>query len=87
MASTPRTPCSVMKVEVQEVPVHQEPKKADAADGEQGVPNLVPDPLRRVGPGLDGANDGEQRANSAKDTDHLQEMDLPAAIGSQLKLL
>ena len=84
MASSPRGSRSVVKIEVQKVPVHQEPEQTDATDGEQRVPNLVPNPLLPVGPGLDGSNDREQRADSTKDPDHLQKMDLPAAIRPQL---
>jgi hypothetical protein len=49
--------CLVAEVEIQKVPVKQEPEKRDAADGEESVPNLVPNPLLRVGQGFDGCDD------------------------------
>jgi hypothetical protein len=62
----------VVQIEIQQVPVHEEPKKTEATDRQQGVPNLVPNPLRRVGPGLDGANDGQEGADPAEETYHLK---------------
>src|SRR5215467_6685200 len=69
------------------MPVHQEPEEAHATYGQQRIPDLVPNPLRRVGPRFDGSNHSEQRPNSAKETDDLQQMQFEVAARAELQLL
>jgi hypothetical protein len=48
----------IVQTEIQKVPMVNEPEKADASDSQQRVPDLVPNPLLPVAPGLCGAVDG-----------------------------
>ena len=71
-----------MKVEIQKVPVHQKPEKPDTADREQRVPDLVPNPLRRIEPGFDRGHDGDEGADPDEKSDDLQQMEPEVALGS-----
>lgn len=68
-----------MKIEIQKVPVHQEPEKPEATDGQQSVPNLVPNPLRGIAPGFNSTNDGKEGADSAEDADDLKQVQFKIA--------
>src|SRR5579885_2867942 len=65
---------SVVEVEVEHVPVGYEPEESDAAHSEADVPDAIPEPLLLIAPGDKGIEDGDERAETGKNADDLQEM-------------
>jgi len=59
-------PRLVIQMEVQQVPVINEPEKSDAAQREQRVPKLVPEPLTAVAPGFQAGVDRDQSADAGQ---------------------
>src|ERR1700680_963505 len=66
----------IVQVEIEEVPVVDEPKKSHTGGGEQAFPDSVPAPLMGIAPGDEGIDYGNQSAEPRQNAKDLQEMDL-----------
>ena len=67
-------PALVVEIEVEQVPIGDEPEKANAACGEQDVPDAVPKPLLLIAPGNEGVENGDERAEAGEYAEDLQQM-------------
>src|SRR5262249_32982193 len=70
---------SVVEIEIQEVPMHQEPEEAHTTNSQQSVPNLVPNPLLLIAPKLNRGDDRDERAESSEHSDELPKMNFHIA--------
>ena len=55
----------IVQAEIQKMPMVDEPEKADAGGSQQRVPDLVPNPLLCVAPGICGAVNGNERPDAS----------------------
>src|ERR1700680_4706839 len=73
----------IVQVEIEEVPVVDEPKKSHTGGGEQAFPDAVPAPLMGIAPGDEGIDYGNQSAEPRQNAKDLQEMDLEITRGAE----
>src|SRR6185369_6566118 len=67
-------PRLVMEIEVDQVPVPDEPGEADAAEGQRDVKNLGPDPMIRLEPALKSVEEDDDCSGGRQDACDLEEI-------------
>ena len=73
----------VVQIEIEKIPVEDEPEETDARGSQQDIPEFVPAPLLRIAQGCRGIVDCQQSSDAAEHTDDLEQVDLEIAAAAQ----
>lgn len=74
---------SIVEMEIEQVPMENEPEKSHAANCKQRIPHFVPHPLASIAPRFHGSVNSSQSSNSRQHADYLKQMDPFIEIVSQ----